>query len=228
MRRSRACAGCSRARPDGFARAAARSRGESGRAWCRRSTSRRGSSTPRSRQKASVSSRQSGSSGRTTPSSRRGLIPVVVPARREPVEDRLDLVARRVAGGAQRAGPLRVADVPQPGLAEPAPGGPHDLGAERLGAEARVRVGLLAAQPVVDVERARPGSRARAARAAGRSSRRRPRRGREPRRPARSARGAGCEPRSAPARPRVKSASPVAARRASAPATAVAPRARPR
>ena len=36
-------------------------------------------STPRSRQNASVSSRQSGSSGRTTPSSRRALMPFAFP-----------------------------------------------------------------------------------------------------------------------------------------------------
>ena len=66
--------------------------------------------SPRSRQYASVSSRQSGSSGRTTPSSRRGLIPLRSAARREPVEDRLDLVGGRVAGRAQPVGALAVAD----------------------------------------------------------------------------------------------------------------------
>ena len=60
-------------------------------------------SSPRSRQNASVSSRQTQSSGRTTPSSRRTLIPFVLPARREAVEDRLDLVGERVPGRPQLA-----------------------------------------------------------------------------------------------------------------------------
>ena len=69
-----------------FSRAAGWSRSSSGRISSRISpravsgfdeSSRNAS--PRSRQNASVSSRQSGSSGRTTPSSRRGLIPFVVP-----------------------------------------------------------------------------------------------------------------------------------------------------
>ena len=114
-------------------------------------------STPRSRQNASVSSRQSGSSGRTTPSSRRALIPFVVPARHEAVEDRLDLVARRVPRGAQPVVAWRVAEIAQRRLAEAARRRrAHDLGTEHLGAEAGVRVGLLAPEAVVDMERTAP------------------------------------------------------------------------
>ena len=109
---------------------------------------------PRSRQKASVSSRQSGSSGRTTPSSRRALIPLRVPARHEPVEDRLDLVARGVAGRAQRARALRVAERrAAPPRSRPAPSA-RTTSAPSSSAQKRASaVRLGAAQPVVDVER---------------------------------------------------------------------------
>src|SRR5205823_5801573 len=75
------------------------------------------------------------------------------PARDEAVEDRLDLVARRVAGGARALGPERVADLPQAGLVAAARGGLHDLGPETVGAEARVLVGFGAAESVVDMQR---------------------------------------------------------------------------
>ena len=58
---------------------------------------------PSARQYASVSSRQTVSSGRTTPSSRRTRIPVVAPLGGQAEEDRLHLVGGRVAGRAQRS-----------------------------------------------------------------------------------------------------------------------------
>ena len=109
---------------DGSARAAAGSRRGSGRASCPAFDESTRNASPRSRQKASVSSRQSGSSGRTTPSSRRGLIPFVFPLVDEPVEDRLDLVARGVAGRAQpvralaRSGASRSSASPTPARVE--------------------------------------------------------------------------------------------------------------
>ena len=52
-----------------------------------------------------------------------------------------------------RSGRLGVAEVAQLGLVEPRPSSADDLRAEHLAAEARVAVGLLAPQAVVDVER---------------------------------------------------------------------------
>ena len=72
---------------------------------------------PCSRQYASVSSRQSESSGRTTPSSRAGLDSLAVAGRDEPIEDRLDLIRGRVAGRAQPASlRQRIAEITQLGL----------------------------------------------------------------------------------------------------------------
>src|SRR5205823_5136630 len=75
------------------------------------------------------------------------------PARGEAIEDRLHLVRRGVPGRAQAAGMERVADVAELGLVAAARRRLHHLGAEALGAPAGVLVGLLAAQPVVDVQR---------------------------------------------------------------------------
>ena len=93
-----------RARPDGCCSSSGRISSRISPRTVSGSTSRRGTRSSRSRQYASVSSRQSGSSGRTTPSSRRGLMPLRLPARHEAVEDRLDLVVGRVAGRAQPVG----------------------------------------------------------------------------------------------------------------------------
>ena len=92
------------------------------------------------RQYASVSSRHTQRSGRTTPSSRRTLIPVGVPLDDEPVEDRLDLVGERVAGRAQAARLLeRVAQVAQLGLgrARARAGRPRRRSARRTSARPR-------------------------------------------------------------------------------------------
>ena len=145
---------------------------------CRRSRSRARKSSPSARQYASVSSRQTVSSGRTTPSSRRTRIPVVVPLDDEPEEDRLDLVGGGVPRRAQPVGGDRVAQVAQLGLGPARRGRVHDLRAEGLAAEARVLVGLGAAQAVVHVQRGDPVAERARARARGRSSRRRRRRGR--------------------------------------------------
>ena len=114
----------------------------------------RATARPRSRQNASVSSRQTQSSGRTTPSSRRTSMPFVCPARGEAVEDRLDLVGERVAGRAQPAwrgtSSGRRAARPRSSSALP-PGRPRRRSCSR--APRRVRVGLRAAQAVVDVQR---------------------------------------------------------------------------
>ena len=149
----------------------------SGRAACPGSTSRRGTrarprgSTPRSPRARAASS------GRTTPSSRRGLIPRGRAARGEPVEDGLDLVGGRVAGRAEAG--RRVARSGGRG-ARPrcAPGGASTTSApKRLAAERGVRSDSSPRSPW---SRGAPrrGSRARRARARGRSSRPRRRRGR--------------------------------------------------
>src|SRR5215203_5840103 len=63
------------------------------------------------------------------------------PARGEPVEDRLDLVARGMAGRTEAVGGEGVARVSQIGLGRAAAGrGPHDVGVELVGAEAGVLV----------------------------------------------------------------------------------------
>ena len=82
-----------------------------------------------------------------------GLDPFRVPARDEPVEDRLDLVARGVPGRTQAIGRQGVAKITQLGF--PAPGPVHldDRGAEVLPAEARILVGLRATQTVTHVQR---------------------------------------------------------------------------
>ena len=80
-------------------------------------------------------------------------MPVARAARDEPVEDRLDLVRGGVAGRAQPVAADRAALVAECGLGEPAAVELHDLRAERLGAEARVLLGLGAAQLVVHVQR---------------------------------------------------------------------------
>ena len=83
------------------------------------------------RSSARVSSRQTQSSGRTTPSSRFALMPFGVAARHEPVEDRLDLVGRacgRWRGGGpsrSRSGSARSSSSVVP------PRAVDDLGAER-------------------------------------------------------------------------------------------------
>ena len=151
---------------------------------------------------STVSSRQTASSGRTTPSARRGADPGRAAARDEPVEDRLDLVRGRVPGRAQpvggrpssaargarpRSGPRRRARRPRRRARRGRSGRPPRT-------PRRAACGSRAAR--------RRGSRARGARARGRSSRRRPRRGSRSRRPARSARAGGCAPRSARAAPR--------------------------
>ena len=97
----------------------------------RRSTSRRGTrARARGRTPRSPRARRQ-SSGRTTPSSRRALIPFVVAARDEPVEDRLDLVARGVAGRAKAAAaPARSGARAARPRSSPAPPARDDLGAE--------------------------------------------------------------------------------------------------
>src|SRR5262249_10555756 len=69
-----------------------------------------------------------------------------VPARDEAVEDRLDLVGRRVTRRAQPVGRLRIADRPQLRLARPARVELDDLRAELALAEPRVVVGVAAAE----------------------------------------------------------------------------------
>jgi hypothetical protein len=81
-----------------------------------------------------------------------GLDPAGLPARHQPVENGLDLVGCRVAGGAQPAGRERVAEVTQLGLGR-GRRSLHDLGAEDVGAEPRVLVRLVAAQTMVHVQR---------------------------------------------------------------------------
>ncbi len=72
--------------------------------------------------------------------------------RDEAVEDGLDVVRGGVPGRPQTVGGVRVADLAQLGLRL---GGRcvHDLRAEHVAAEAGVDLGLLAAQPVVHVQR---------------------------------------------------------------------------
>src|SRR5918996_2621702 len=77
------------------------------------------------------------------------------PARGEPVEDRLDLVGGRVASCAQSVGGEAVTKLAQLGLRPlSGRGRVHDLGPEPVAAEAGVLLGLRAAKPMVDVERA--------------------------------------------------------------------------
>ena len=106
------------------------------------------------------------------------LDPARAAARDEPVEDRLDLVGGRVAGRAQPVGRERVARSRKLGLGRPAARRSTTSAPSTLAAEARVLVGLLAAQAVVHVERRDAVAELARARARGRSSRRRPRRGR--------------------------------------------------
>ena len=181
---------------DGCARAAGRSRCGSGRAPCRGFDESLRHASPRSRQNASVSSRQTQRSGRTTPSARRTSIPFVVPARREPVEDRLDLVGERVARSraAGRSGTSSGCRAARP-RSRSGPPAWTTSAPKLLGAEARVLVRLGAAQAVVDVQRGDRVAELARGHGRGRSSRRRRRRGRAPRRPARSAAGGGCAPR---------------------------------
>src|SRR5581483_1832153 len=73
-------------------------------------------------------------------------------ARDKPIKDGLDLVGGGVAGRAEAVARVRVPDVTELGLRHARPGR-DDLGAERLGAEARVLLGLVAAQSVVHVQR---------------------------------------------------------------------------
>src|SRR6266516_2901268 len=73
-------------------------------------------------------------------------------ARDEPVEDRLDLIGGRVAGGAQPVGREAVTNLAQL-LLRPSAAAVDDLGAHQLAAKARVFLGLLPAQTVVDVKR---------------------------------------------------------------------------
>jgi hypothetical protein len=58
-----------------------------------------------------------------------------------------------VPGRAQLAGAERIAHVAQPGLGLATSTHLHDLGAEPLGAPARILIGLRAPQAVVDVQR---------------------------------------------------------------------------
>src|SRR5262249_44945022 len=75
-------------------------------------------------------------------------------ARDEPVEDGLDLVGRRVPGGSQPLAGDLVADAAKLILGAPALlACVHYVGAEGVTTEARVRVRLGAAEPVVDMER---------------------------------------------------------------------------
>ena len=108
------------------------------------------------------------------------LDPLRVAARDEPVEDRLDLIARGVAGGAQPLRPLRVAEVAQPGLAQAArrPRARPPRRARRRRSVRRRRTPLRAARGRRGARRR--GSRARAGDGRDRSSRRRRRRGRAP------------------------------------------------
>ena len=188
----RARAGCSRARRDGCARAAAGSRRR-----IRPRTVSAFDESVRQLEPALAAERL----GLLAPDAEQRphdavlaahLDPLRAAARREPVEDRLDLVGQRVAGRAQRVGAERVANVAQLGLGRAprrAPARPRRRTAPRTTRRPR-RTPRRAARG----RRAAPrrGSRARAARGRGRSSRRRRRRGRARRRPARSARAGGC------------------------------------
>src|SRR5262249_9074206 len=71
-----------------------------------------------------------------------------------PVEDRLDLVGGGVAGRAQTVARERVPLLAELGLGASRAVEVDHVGAEDVAAEARVRLRLLAAQPVVDVQRA--------------------------------------------------------------------------
>src|SRR3954470_24347154 len=72
-------------------------------------------------------------------------------ARREPVDDRLDLVGERVPRCAHAIGRKAVADPPELVFGV-APAAVDDLGVEALTAEACVVVGLRTAQVVVHVQ----------------------------------------------------------------------------
>src|SRR5579859_4647283 len=73
-------------------------------------------------------------------------------ARNEPVEDRLDLIGRRMAGRTQPVAADRAPLLAQRSLGEPAAVELHHVGAEQLGAEARVVLGVGAAELVIHVE----------------------------------------------------------------------------
>src|SRR5262249_24473066 len=77
-------------------------------------------------------------------------------ARREPEEDRLDLIARGVPRRTDPVGRDGVAKLAELRLGRTHRPDADDLGAELLAAEARVPVRLGSAQPVVDVERGDP------------------------------------------------------------------------
>jgi hypothetical protein len=77
-------------------------------------------------------------------------------ARDEPVEDRLDLVRGGVTGRPQAVASDGTPLLAQRGLGEPSAGALHDLGAERLDAEASVLGGIGAAQLVIHVQRRDP------------------------------------------------------------------------
>jgi hypothetical protein len=77
-------------------------------------------------------------------------------ARDEAVEDRLDLVGRRVAGGAEPVGGEGVANLSQLVLSRAVAcraAAVDDLGAEDLAAKARILIGLVAPEAVIDVQR---------------------------------------------------------------------------
>ena len=159
------------------AAAAAGSRPGSALAWSRDSSRRPGPAGRELRSTRVVSSRVTSSSGRTTPSSRRTLIPRVEPLEHDPVEHRLDLIRGRVSRRPEpEALGCRVAQLAHRRL------GRRRLDPDDLALRARPRSGRRR-RPLR--HRARRGgrgrrrrrTRARRARARGTSSRHRPRRG---------------------------------------------------
>ena len=131
--------------------------------------------SPWSRQYASVSSRQTVSSGRTTPSSRRGLMPFVLPDDTSRYRNRLDLVGGGVPGRAQA---MTLGE----GIAELAQRGSVSAGARRShrrrGRRGRsVRRRRTRRRAGRGARAARRGTRTRGGRARAPSSRRRRRRG---------------------------------------------------
>ena len=125
-----------------------------------------------------------------------GLDPAGLPARHQPVDDGLDLVGCRVAGGAQPVGRERVAErrAARPRSRPAEPPRPRPRGARRR--TSRPRPTRRRADHGSRAAR-RPRTRARAASATARRSPRRRRRGTSPRRRPGSGRAAGSAPRRA-------------------------------